>query len=107
MPGDDLYESGGDGAPAMGGDMPKGDDQEPKGDEGGETALVPTSLCPGMKPGEEMVVKINRVVGDQYEVSYAPEKKGEGEEGAGGEGGAPPAEMPGGMASTGGRGMYD
>ncbi len=48
-------------------------DAKPKEDEGGETALVPKSLCPGMEPGEEMVVKIKRVLDDQYEVEYAPE----------------------------------
>ncbi len=55
---------------------------------GGETALVPQSLCPGMKPGEEMVVKIDSLTENDYVVSYAPEKgKGEGEAPA-----APPAE---------------
>lgn len=68
---------------------------EKEGEEGtGETALVPSSLCPGMKAGDEMVVKIDRVLENQYEVSYAPEK-GKGEA-------PPPAAEPagdGGMAS--------
>ena len=39
-----------------------------------QTALVPESLCPGMKPGDEMVLKIEEVQEGQYLCSYAPEK---------------------------------
>jgi hypothetical protein len=56
---------------------PKMEEGEQKGGE--QTAVVPKSLCPGMKPGDEMVVKIDRVEEDSYIVSYAPEK-GESEE---------------------------
>jgi hypothetical protein len=41
-----------------------------------QTYLVPSAICPGMKAGEEMVVKINRVMDDQYEISYAPKEEG-------------------------------
>jgi hypothetical protein len=43
--------------------------------EGTETALIPQSLCPGMKPGDELVLKIDRVHGEEYEVSYAPKEE--------------------------------
>lgn len=60
--GENLYDDApdSDGAPAA----------EPKEDEGGETALVPKSLCPGMKPGDELVLKIVAVQEDQYQVAY-------------------------------------
>lgn len=59
----------------------------PSGPEGeaqqdSETTLVPKSICPGMKVGDEMVLKI---VGDReqdWEVAYAP-KEGSKEEEAG------------------------
>lgn len=66
-----------------GGDNMYSDDPEqgsepksPQKDEeySGETTLVPSSLCPGMKVGDEMVVKIVRIMDDQYEIAYAPEK---------------------------------
>jgi len=43
-------------------------------DEGGETALLPKSLCPGMKPGDEIMLKIDSVQEDQYVVSYPPKE---------------------------------
>jgi hypothetical protein len=69
-PSEDMYESGGDAPekkPAEGSDETEG----AKGE--GQTALVPESLCPGMKPGEEMVVRIKSVMDGQYEVEYSPE----------------------------------
>lgn len=45
----------------------------------GTTAVVPSELCPGMKVGDEMVVKIVGVDDDSYEIAYAP-KEGKGEE---------------------------
>lgn len=85
---------------------PKPDDQEDAGQKeeqetSGETALVPISLCPGMKPGDEMVVHIDKVLDDQYQISYAPEPKHEGEGEEGEEGGGPPPKPPGGMSSMG------
>jgi len=70
---EDLYESGAGQKP-----MPKESDD--KQDEGGKTFLVPSEICPGMKPGEEMVVKIEEVHDEQYSISYAPKKKKEGDE---------------------------
>ena len=63
-------------------DAPPPEDKASKSEEGSEqTALVPESLCPGMKPGDEMVVKIEEVQDGQYLVSYAPEEGGEEEKG--------------------------
>lgn len=54
---------------------------EPQGDDDkgqGETALIPKSLCPDMKPGDEVVLKITRGLEDDWEVVYAP-KEGKSE----------------------------
>ena len=45
-----------------------------------ESALLPKSICPGMKPGDEMVLKIDEVTDNEYVVSYAPKPKGEPKE---------------------------
>jgi hypothetical protein len=76
---EDYY---GDGDAAAGGGAPA---PEESGDEQphdtGTTAVVPSELCPGMKVGDEMVVKIVGVDDDSYEVSYASKGgKGEAEE---------------------------
>jgi hypothetical protein len=76
--GDSLYDDAPDAGSAA--------TAESKEDEGGETALIPKSLCPGMKPGDEVTLKIERVLEDQYEASYTP-KGGEEES-------EPAAEMP-------------
>ena len=44
----------------------------------GETAIIPQSLCPGMKQGDEMKVRIERVLENDYEISY-PDKGGKEE----------------------------
>lgn len=44
------------------------------------TTLIPSSLCPGMDVGEEIVLKIVGVHEDEYEVAYAPEKGKEDQE---------------------------
>lgn len=46
---------------------------EEKEDTGTKTALIDSDICPGMEPGDEMVVKIEKVLDNQYLVSYAPE----------------------------------
>lgn len=69
--GENLYDDSADANSA-----PAADSKE---DEGGETALVPKSLCPGMRPGDELVLKIDKVLEDQYQVSYKP-KGGNSEE---------------------------
>lgn len=50
------------------------------------TAVLPKSILMGkeFKPGDEIVLKIDRIHDDQVEVSYAPEKKEGAEEGEGG-----------------------
>ena len=45
--------------------------------ESRKTFLVNKDICPDMKPGDEMVVTIDRVLEDEYEISYAPKKEGE------------------------------
>lgn len=69
---EDLYGDGGaDAAPPS---------AEPQTDsQGGETALLPASLCPGMKPGDKLSLTVDRVHDDQYEVSYRPEESREEE----------------------------
>lgn len=95
---EDLYDS----QPSEPQDNSEQSGDENPNEEGRETALIPSSLCPGMKPGEEVVLKIEAVHDDQYAVSYAPkEKTYEGKEG-GDDGGMDQAPMPGAMASAGG-----
>lgn len=48
--------------------------------EGVVTALVPTNICPDqMKAGDELHLRVKRVLDDQYEVYYEP-KDEEGSE---------------------------
>lgn len=69
-----------------------------------KTALIDSAICPGMAVGDEMVVKIEKVLDQEYLVSYAPEP-GEEEEGGGetepmrGEGYGGPPGGGGGMAA--------
>lgn len=51
---------------------PKSKSDEDQGQ--GETALIPKSLCPDMKPGDEVVLKITRGLEDDWEVVYAPKE---------------------------------
>jgi hypothetical protein len=67
-------------------------------EETGETALLPKNICPGMSPGDELVLKVVRVHGDQYEVSYSPAPKEE-EEAPPEESGPAKADLPGEMSS--------
>ena len=90
---EDYYGDGGDAAPAPGGQPEGADDDTPH--DTGTTAVLPSEICPGMKVGDEMVLKIIGVDDDSYEVAYAP-KEGKGEEEAPAPA-APPAE--GSMAS--------
>ncbi len=43
----------------------------------GETALIPKSLCPGMKVGSKVTLTITADHGDEYEVSYDKEPEGD------------------------------
>jgi len=69
------------------------DDNEPSGEQGsaqgemdhesdsGKTALVDSSLCPGMKPGDEFTVRVEKVLdSDEYQISYPGGKDGESSE---------------------------
>lgn len=76
-----------------------------EGMEGGQSAVLPKSILAGkeFKPGDEVVLRIDSIHGDEVMVSYAPEKGGDdsmGEEG----GEAAPAQAP---APSGGSSMYD
>lgn len=43
----------------------------------GETALIPKSLCPGMKVGSKVTLTIEADRGEEYEVSYDKEPEGD------------------------------
>ena len=79
-------------------------DTDPKADvKEGKTALLDESICPGMKPGDEVVLKIVGVHDGQYSVSYSPAPKEESPEpGEPGESPAP-ADAPG----AGGGSLYE
>ena len=57
---------------------PHDEEKEHDDKDYGETAVIPKSLLGGkdFQPGEEMVVQIVSVHGDQVEIKYAPEKGG-------------------------------
>jgi len=55
------------------------------------TAVIPKSICPGMKVGDEVVLRIVAEHADEFEVSYAPEEGGDEEEAAEPGEEAPPA----------------
>lgn len=71
---EDYYGDGGDAAQPS---AAPGGNEEPH--DTGVTAVVPSELCPGMKVGDEMVVKILSVDDDSYEIGYAP-KEGKGKD---------------------------
>lgn len=53
---------------------PEEGNQSTEREEGEDkTALIPSSLCPGMEVGDEVVLKIEAIHDGEYEVSYAPE----------------------------------
>jgi len=55
-------------------EMPQRGNEESGEEYGGETALLPSSLCPGMEPGDKIVLRIVASRGDQYEVAYEAEE---------------------------------
>lgn len=79
------YYSDNPGPDTMTEDAPPSSDDgndKPAEDSGDHpTALIPKSLLAGkdFKPGDEMVVRIDRILEDQVEISYAPEKPGKGD----------------------------
>ena len=67
------YYGDGDAAPSGAATAPEeSGGKEPH--DTGTTAVVPSELCPGMKVGDEMVLKIVGVDDDSYEVAYAPKE---------------------------------
>lgn len=73
---EDYYGDGGD---AQGGGAAESSEGGEQPHDTGTTAVVPSELCPGMKVGDEMVVKIVGVDDDSYQIAYAP-KEGKGEQ---------------------------
>lgn len=70
----DYYD---DGAPPDQTSMPAKSDtpeQEEENRDSEQTTLIPSSLCPGMDVGDEIVLKIVATHEDEYEVAYAPKK---------------------------------
>jgi hypothetical protein len=61
---EDLYDE----TEAAGGETDPGDSETKTGS--GETALLPKSLCPGMKVGSKITLTITADHGEEYEVSY-------------------------------------
>jgi hypothetical protein len=80
---------------------------EPEEKMEGETALLPKSILAGKEfnVGDEVVLKIVKMDGDEIHVQYAPEKpKGDGEEGGEGESEMSQAESRMGAMTNGARG---
>ncbi len=46
----------------------------------GNTALINSDLCPGMKVGDTISLHIDKVLEGEYQVSYIPEKEEESSE---------------------------
>lgn len=70
----DYYDDGGHGPTGPGSGPAADAEGEDESHDEGSTAVVPQELCPGMKVGDEMVLKIVSVDQDSYEVKYAPSK---------------------------------
>ena len=45
-----------------------------------ESAMIPTSMCPGMKPGDMINMKVKDIQGDMMEVEYVPDQMEEEKE---------------------------
>ena len=100
-----MYGDGGEAtmtADRPGDKMPAQDEEEKPSEQ--KTALIDSSICPGMEVGDEMVVKIIGIHDKEYEVAYSEEP--DKEKGGDGEGEAPTAKgegNPGGGMSS----MYE
>lgn len=94
---EDYYGDGGS-SPSGGGPATAEEPGDDRPHDTGTTAVVPSELCPGMKVGDEMVVKILSVDDDSYEIGYAP-KEGKGEDKGEGEAQAPAPAPEGSMGS--------
>jgi len=76
---------------------PEHEDREDKGD--GKTVLVNDSICPGLKPGDGLNLRVVETQEKQYVCEYDKEGKEE-------KGGEPPAKMPMGGGEGGSDDMY-
>lgn len=70
----DYLGDGGDSAAAT---AETDDDSTQSTDDSGNTAVLPSELCPGMKVGDKLVLKIVGVDDDSYEVAYKPDEQSE------------------------------
>lgn len=69
---EDYYDNPGPEDPKS---MPEEGGEKEMPHEEGKTYLVNKDICEGMEPGEEMIVKIVRVLDGEYEIAYSPEPK--------------------------------
>lgn len=77
MPNDDNYGMDSDeAAPSMAQDHDESKPHEDKDEGETSSALLPKTLMAGkdFKPGDEIVLKIDHIYEDEFEVSYASEK---------------------------------
>lgn len=74
---DDDHDDAGGGMPE--GSEPRGRDKDGEGDE--KTALINSDICPDMKPGDVMELRVVAVHEGEYQVQYQPKEEGEHEEG--------------------------
>ena len=61
---EDMYSDGTSAAPA---------DAAPPEDQGGQTALIPKEIQPGLKPGDPLTLTVVSVQEDSYACSSRPE----------------------------------
>ena len=102
---DDYYSDGE--APAPGPTQAPDHADERETPEEGKTALLNSEICPGMKVGDELVLKVTGVHEGEYEVAYAPEPKEEEEPTESGEPAGTVGAAPAPSGASMGGGMYD
>lgn len=59
---------------------PSADAARPKESAAAQSTLIPKSMCPGMKPGDEVSLRIDKVLEEEYQVSYTKQPEEEAEE---------------------------
>lgn len=81
---EDLYGDGPDQVAAANSEETTQQDRDEE--TKGKTAVIASEICPGMEPGDSMVLRIKAVNEGEYVVEYEPsEKPKEGEGGGEGE----------------------
>lgn len=79
---DDYYDES---EPSTAQGAPRAAAATPKDNAPAQSTLIPKSLCPGMKPGQDVTLHIDKVLEEEYQVSYNKEKEPEGDEPEAGE----------------------